>query len=75
MKSEEISATSEDGLFREGESFGDVLELLREGGWIPAELIDGPHWEALTRRAGELRATAAALWSRPNPGARCAGAR
>ncbi len=61
MESEEVSAASEDSLLREGESFGDVLERLREGGSIPAELIDGPHWDALTRRAGELGATVAAF--------------
>ena len=61
MKSEEISAASEDGLLREAESFGDVLELVRSWDVVPAELIDGRTWEALKRRDGALRATAAAF--------------
>ena len=61
MKSEEISAASEEDLLREAESFGNVLELLRGRGLIPAELIDGLYREALTRCAGELRASAAAF--------------
>ena len=61
MKGDEVSEASEDNLLREAESFGDVLELLRDWGAIPAELMSGRSWEALRRRAGELPATAAAF--------------
>ncbi len=59
--SQEVSAISEDSLLREAGSFGDALELLCGSGAVPAELIAGQHWEALTRRAGALHATVAAF--------------
>ena len=61
MNSEEISAASEEGLLREADSFGDVLNLLRGWGVIPPELIGGRPWEALRQRAGDMSATTAAF--------------
>lgn len=59
MHVEERWVDTEERLFREAPSLGDLLRRLRRR--IPPELVGGAGWEALTERASDLPATLAAF--------------